>query len=288
MTTGEKKIASRKRLCRIPRAQRAYVRTPVGSKPTKTTECVKVAATSDLHGHLEGLEQVVKDKGVDVLVIAGDIQPAEMAYHSNLALTGDWFRSGFFRLVKSLDCEVVAIPGNHDFFLRHLIGEMEKDRQRTSARFCVPGNFHLLCDSGIRICGLDFYGTPWVPTINGCWCYEVGERKLAQKFDMIPKGMDVLITHTPPKFAMLDVSLEYDPEGISHFGSDALLGAIQEKQPRYCICGHIHSGDHQKNEIRLEGPGLPLTTEIYNVSRVGERYSIVYNIKILPIRMRKE
>ena len=36
---------------------------------------IVIAATSDVHGNLEGIEQVCRDKNVDVLVIAGDIEP---------------------------------------------------------------------------------------------------------------------------------------------------------------------------------------------------------------------
>ncbi len=46
--------------------------------------------------------------------------------------------------------------------------------------------------------------------------------------------VDILITHSPPK-GVADVA----STGQS-FGSTAIRAAIEQVQPRYCLCGHIH------------------------------------------------
>jgi hypothetical protein len=47
------------------------------------------------------------------------------------------------------------------------------------------------------------------------------------------------------------------------------------KQPDYCFCGHIHSGNHELQEIT----GIHLA----NVSLVGEDYNIHYEPLYLNI-----
>lgn len=259
--------------------------TPMTKSFDSKNNRVVIAATSDLHGYLEGIEEVCREKKADILVIAGDIQPADIMYHCNDTACGRWFRNKFFALVKKLKCEVVAIPGNHDFWLRSLLrgdfGTMEDCKKK----FFIPDNFYLLCDSEITLKGLRIYGTPWVPYISGHWCYEckdASEEK--ERFDLIPDGIDILVAHTPPRMKgkSLDVSLERDPTGKRPFGSIAMMDAITSKKPLLVFCGHIHSGDHEMVPIyRASGER---TTFVCNVSRVNERYSIAYPIKTIEIR----
>lgn len=226
-------------------------------------EIVRVAATSDLHGELGSLAEEVGD--ADILVIAGDIQNADY-----LTLPEDYFIKSFFPLIKSLKCQVVATPGNHDFWLRkHL------NQYRPKVKF--PKNFHLLVDEGIELCGLKFYGTPWVPRINGLWAFERDDGFI-EEFKMIPAGIDVLITHTPPRIdkAQIDVSLEWSEATRRHFGSYQLYRTIEEMQPKVNICGHIHSGAHS--------PAYINNTMCLNASRVNESYNVAYKLLQLEFR----
>ena len=244
---------------------------------------VVIAATSDLHGLLDGIKQVCNDNSVDVLVLDGDIQPAEIIYHCNDTACGQWFRNQFFRLVRKLHCEVVAIPGNHDFWLRSLLAGEFGTLDECRKKYMIPSNFHLLCDSEVTVCGLRFYGTPWVPWISGHWCYETQEASLATKWEEIPDGVDVLVAHTPPllKDCNIDASMERDPMALRHFGSPSLWDAISQKHPFLVFCGHIHSGDH-KPVVRYF-KNATHGTFVYNVSRVNERYYIGYPIRVLRI-----
>ena len=225
---------------------------------------VKVIATSDLHGLLDGLPEICSAQKPDVLVIAGDMHPALIWEDPD-----SWFRSRFFSFVASLPCEVVAVPGNHDFWLAAHASDMES---------IAPKNFHLLIDSEVSVCGLRFYGTPWVPWISGRWCFEDKDENLKDRFALIPKGVDILVSHSPPKFprSNLDVSTQHDERYWRHFGSDSLSAAIVRAKPRYCFCGHIHSGDH--GEFKA-----PCGTRIFNVSRVNEQYNVHYAPVFLEI-----
>lgn len=243
-----------------------------------------VVATSDIHGFLEGIQEVCKNRNADILVVAGDIQPADITYHCNDTACGSWFRNKFFRLVKKLKCEVVAIPGNHDFWLRSLIDGNFGSYEECKKKYFIPDNFHLLNDSEITLKGLRIYGTPWVPRINGHWCYENFEQNLVSEFEKIPEGLDILITHSPPRHgdSDIDISLERDLHKTRHFGSPSLMDAILKKNPHVVFCGHIHSGNHKCFPIYSK-ESLH-ATYIYNVSRVNERYFIGYPMTVLEFR----
>ena len=245
---------------------------------------VVIAATSDSHGYLEGIKQVCDDNKVDILVIAGDIQPADIQYHCNDTACGHWFRNKFFRLVKKLKCEVVAIPGNHDFWLRSLINGNFGAIEECKKKFFIPDNLHLLCDSEVTIKGKRIYGTPWVPWISGRWCFEADtEESLQNKWDIIPEDIDILVTHTPPRYDNnnMDVSLERDPNANRHFGSYSLAQRIRKINPSLVFCGHIHSGDHKCHvEYSKEAKH---GTFVWNVSRVNERYLIGYPIRVIRL-----
>lgn len=86
-------------------------------------------------------------------------------------------------------------------------------------------NCHFLCNSGICIGGLNFYGIPFF--IEGF------EDKYAKA---IPDGTDILISHQPPE-GILD-----ETEDITHFGSTSLLERISTIRPAYSIFGHVHPG----------------------------------------------
>ena len=222
---------------------------------------MKIMATSDLHGNLEGLDP----RGADIVVIAGDIAPLRGlgAWHVNDQKK--WINGEFMEWTSSYpDIQFVVIPGNHDFFpIAHIIF---KGRQ-IDWKFEFSPNVHFLGDRGARIKGIRFYGTPWVPIISYSWAFEGEHDALAKWFSKIPSGIDVLISHSPPRIPGSDVdrSLQTDSE---HFGSSELTAAIVEKRPRFVFCGHIHTGQHGGVDFQ--------DSRIYNVSRLDERYEIAY------------
>lgn len=234
---------------------------------------MRLAATSDIHGDLSGIEQIVKDRGIELLCIAGDIHPCELGVNAD-----EWFRREFFRMVRKLPCEVVAIPGNHDFWLRDMItlGQVAA---------ISPKNFHLLCNSEFSINGLRIYGTPNVPFISGHWCWEgddVGD-ELENVFSHIPEGLDILLTHSPMRFQDTDYSLERDIMKTRPFGSVSLLRRLKSMKelPKVHFCGHIHSGSHRGYTFSNEVCAHSMRT--FNVSRVDERYLVRYPIQVVEL-----
>lgn len=87
-------------------------------------------------------------------------------------------------------------------------------------------NVHYLCNSGVTIDGMKFYG---VPMFMGDCITDRQNRNYAN----IPDDVDVLITHTPP-YGVPD----FDDE--INYGSEELLQRVSEINPRLHLFGHIH------------------------------------------------
>lgn len=237
---------------------------------------VKIGCTSDTHGMLGAVvydtftisERMGKKAVPQVLVFAGDIAPAVFGVSDS-----KYIRDEFFGMIREHPkTEFVYTPGNHDFFAQHW------DKYKNEA----PQNLHFLMDSGCVIKGLSFYGSPWVPYINGGWAFECySEEDLKNRFSKIPRNVDVLVTHSPPRIDGydIDVTTQYRIKSRP-FGSTALYEAICEKKPRYAISGHIHSGDHQRIDIQHADGTV---TSCYNVSHVDERYEPTYPVTMFSI-----
>ena len=222
---------------------------------------MKIFAISDTHGNLEGLDP----SGCDVVVMAGDLAPLrgwnERALLDQVRWMNTVFRDWCGRCPKTA---FRMIPGNHDLFAAY-------DDLRSAVR--LPENAKLLIDELDEVNGLRIYGTPWVPFINGRWAFEENvSGLLGRKFAAIPDGVDVLLTHTPPRIPHKKVDVSIDRKS-PHFGPRELLDAIRKARPRYALCGHIHSGDH--NPILLSHADGSETV-VRNVSRLDEEYKVRY------------
>ena len=224
---------------------------------------MKIIATSDMHGNLDGLSL----DGIDLAVFAGDIAPLRNISSWDVYDQLKWMNTEFYAFCESWQkTKIVFIPGNHDFFpiIKETFGYKLLSK---NLNLKLASNATMLLDSEIEVNGMKIYGTPWVPIINYRWAFEADHDKLMQKFAMIPKDVDVLLTHTPPRFNHLGVSLEYGANS-EDFGCNELANEVFKKKPKMCFCGHIHSGDHGMNKLGK--------TEIWNVSRVDESYEVAY------------
>lgn len=172
---------------------------------------MRLVAIADTHLFTDDLS--VPDG--DVLIHAGDM--CRSGDHEELTRAAAWLASLPHR-------HKVIVAGNHD---------QEFETHPTAARALFSG-FHYLEDSHLELEGLRFYGSPWQPAFND-WAFNlpVGDR-LAEKWSMIPHGIDVLITHGPP-------------EGIgdrsghgARAGCSDLLARVREVTPRLHLFGHIH------------------------------------------------
>ena len=183
---------------------------------------MKIVCISDTHS-MHG--RVFMPPG-DVLIHAGDAtaigKPEECLAFIN------WFHAQPYRYK-------LFVPGNHDFgfdrdgWLRNLVHDPKRGA-------------HLLIDREIEINGLHFYGSPWVPNLEG-WAFYGDELLLTLKFAKIPDRTNVLITHGPPEGLMDDCG--------SHVGSRELKRRLEQLWPignlKLHVFGHIHEGYGRQN-----------------------------------------
>lgn len=222
---------------------------------------MKLHVASDLHGMVD--LALLDPDHADVVVLAGDVAPLNSLDRTGIIAQCAWMRRSFLRFVEDhRETDFVVVPGNHDFWgeIREFIG------------LKWPSNLHFLINSGCEIGGVKFWGMPQIPEINGLWAFESRPEALEAACDKIPSGLDVLVTHTPPRVDGSDIDTSCGMIRINgkdpHFGSVELLDAILDVQPRYCFCGHIHTGSHECLEIGK--------TRCFNVSLLDEDYRIGY------------
>lgn len=98
----------------------------------------------------------------------------------------------------------------------------------------LDSNVHYLCNSGIEIDGVKFYGVPMF--MGDC----VSDRQ-TKNIEKIPTDSDVLITHSPA-YGILDF------DDNINYGDKQLLSKVMDVHPRLHLFGHIHSGHGLLNE----------------------------------------
>ena len=229
---------------------------------------MKIVAISDIHGYLpndlpEG----------DVLCICGDIVPLD--YQSNFTKSVAWFELDFVPWSDSLNYQkIIFIAGNHDFFLEKISMTMESHYMDSKVlKWLLPDSHQsehklvYLQDSWVEIDSVRFYGTPWVPYLTN-WAFYKSSEDLVKTFSKIPKNVDVLISHTPPRVWELGKVLQPSYSFGKDFGCKELADAISERNIKWSICGHVHSGEH--NVVEFDD------TKFSNVSTKDEDYHIYY------------
>ena len=177
-------------------------------------------------------------KAVVRLVLVSDTH----CYHERIALpdgdvlvhAGDFSSSGSQRQARAFAEYFRALPhphkvviaGNHDRCI-------ERDPHLAGVLFA---SCHYLFDSGATVSGLSFWGSPWQPWFLD-WAFNLprGEA-LRQKWQLIPEGIDVLVTHGPPH-GILDRTF-----GGDEAGCEELRNEMQRIKPRLHVFGHIHEG----------------------------------------------
>ncbi len=174
---------------------------------------MKIICFADTHRCVEGLDM----PKADVVICAGDCCNSG-SLEDVIAFNG-WF--------SRLPCKhKILVAGNHDVCF---------EREPSLARSLLSKNIIYLQDEGVELDGVKFYGSPWqLPFMD--WAFNLPEDDLRRKFERIPDGVDILITHSPP-FGILDST-----PAKRDLGSRSLLERVYKVKPRYHIFGHIHHG----------------------------------------------
>jgi Icc-related predicted phosphoesterase len=172
---------------------------------------VRILAFSDLHRDLEqGARLVEMAAEADVVIGAGDFA----SIHEGLEET--------IGTLAGITTPTVLVPGNNE----------TADALRAAA--AGWGAATILHGEGTMIDGVEFFGLgAGIPVTPWDWSFDLDDEAATEMLAECPEGA-VLVLHSPPRD-------HCDAAGNgAHFGSPALLRAIEERRPRLAVCGHIH------------------------------------------------
>jgi Icc-related predicted phosphoesterase len=230
---------------------------------------MRIVLVSDTHGH------AVRIPDGDILIHAGDLTPS--GSRSEVATGIKWLASLPHR-------HKILIAGNHDLLF--------EKRPNEAASLLHDSSITYLQDAGINIEGLSIYGSPWQPEFMN-WAFNVPRGRLAKYWNLIPSGLDILVTHGPP-YGILDQRVpggmrrlapweDEEPfAGSDHVGCEELLAAVERTKPRTHVFGHIHRGYGTAQNER---------TNFYNASLCNEDYEPInkpWAIEMTPRRASQE
>lgn len=229
---------------------------------------MKIAAFSDTHGCTK-LPDIEKD--TDVVCIAGDIVHIDV--QRNKMGTDCWMKDVFMEWARNCPAKrIIFIAGNHDFYITDkgevpYISTMIKNTG-------LEEKVIFLEDSSYEYEGIKFFGTPWVTGLP-LWAFNTRDPKLTYS---VIEDCDILISHHAPKIGKAGTSHFYSRD--VDFGSPELADVLRNRNIRYNICGHIHTGNHEGEVIEREDGSKCL---IYNVSMINEQYNPAFLVKYFEI-----
>jgi len=174
----------------------------------------------------------VKVPPCDILVHAGDLTYRGKEEKVDQAL----------RWLNKQDAKhVVVIAGNHDWLFQT---EPEVAKELLAA-------------------------SPWTPAFCN-WAFNADPADIFKHWDLIPSGLDVLVTHGPPK-GILDRAAPQLVPPTPELGCYDLKIAVIQTKPKIHVFGHIHGGANLQQRLYKDG------TEFINASVVDEAYKVVRN-----------
>lgn len=160
------------------------------------------------------------------------IPEGDILIHSGDAcLQGDKYEvRDFFEWWTTLKAKhKIFVAGNHDWLFQ---------KDPVLARSMVPKDTIYLQDSSVVVEGLKIYGSPWQPEFQD-WAFNLPRGwPIRQKWEAIPSGIDILITHGPAMGF-----LDFSRFGDEHVGCADLRQELHRIKPKMHVYGHIH-GDY--------------------------------------------
>jgi uncharacterized protein len=172
---------------------------------------VKLLAFSDLHRDLGQAARLVEMAAdADVVIGAGDFA----SVHEGLEET--------IEALAAIEAPTVLVPGNNE-----TVDALREAAAGWSSATVLHGE-------GATIAGVELYGLgAGIPVTPWDWSFDLDEESAGEMLAACPESA-VLVLHSPP-----ENHCDASADG-THFGSEALRRAIEEKRPQLAVCGHIH------------------------------------------------
>lgn len=201
-----------------------------------------------------------------MLILPGDVCPVDCHIRS---YQEEWLSNEFAEWINGLnyrneDSRVVMCAGNHDFWMENLTES--KEREWLSH---IKDNRLIYLDNELYTFEYMEAGEMKAVTLFGCpYCKVFGSwafmrENLEKYYSPIPEGVDILFTHDAADINNLGL-IQMGAYSGTNAGNKALAKHVRRVSPKYYFCGHIHSGNHELEEI----DGVKMA----NVSIMDEHY----------------
>ncbi|XP_076767877.1 metallophosphoesterase domain-containing protein 1 isoform X1 [Arvicanthis niloticus] len=211
---------------------------PVPHDAPKPPGYTRFVCVSDTHSRTDPIQMPYGD----VLIHAGDF--TELGLPSEVKKFNEWLGSlpYEYKIViagnheLTFDQEFMADLIKQDFYYFPSVSKLKPENYENVQSLLT--NCIYLQDSEVTVRGFRIYGSPWQPWFYG-WGFNLPRgQALLEKWNLIPEGVDILITHGPP-LGFLD----WVPKKMQRVGCVELLNTVQRRvQPRLHVFGHIHEG----------------------------------------------
>lgn len=198
---------------------------------------MKILAFSDLHRDLEQAARLVEmSKQADVVIGAGDFA----SVHDGL--------EEMIGALSEIEAPAVLVAGNNE-----TLDALKNAASGWSSATVLHGD-------SVEIGGKTFFGLGGgIPVTPWDWSFDVEEEAARAELGGLPESA-VLVVHSPPKG-------HCDESGDgTHLGSEAILEAIEERQPLIAVCGHIHESWGRTSKVGV--------TEITNLGPNGRFFDL--------------
>jgi predicted phosphohydrolase len=249
-------------------------------RPDGVVRLVCISDTHMMH------EELVLPKG-DILIHTGDF--CHEGTVSELRKFIEWLKRQPFE-------HKLVVAGNHDFCL----DEVKADEMHFSARTnrssapakdwmrsgretaadsanCIAKHAHYLFDSGVKIHGIRFWGSPYQPKFEGAFGLDRESSRLRSTWERVPQETDILLSHTPPHERR-----DKTPRS-GNVGCKELLACCQRVRPMLNIFGHIHEGHGLECEEYGDARGG--STVYVNAASVDLGYNLCNEPVVIDVRM---
>lgn len=227
----------------------------------KSLKCI---AISDSHSH--DLTKVLAGVTADILFIAGD-----WSYKATFQEVANFKQE--LKDIRPQFREIVWINGNHELGMESFPFMSEEVAKYSNTTYLEDSGISLLRETGhgdvsLREHVIKIWGSPATPWFGG-WAYNYQRGpEIAQVWESIPEGLDILMTHGP--INGINDMLPWSGERVGCLDLRNKLNELQ-MPPRVHLSGHLHvnySGGVPTKFLTDSGN----VVDCYNVAICTEQY----------------